>query len=383
MTTTASLSPAAANAQSLASGTIGMALLAVERAASGSGDWSTARRLVRQAASGPVDAGLHTGLYYGAPAVAFLLKASECNDRFATARQTLDRHVRRITRQRLNAAQERIRRGESTRFAEYDVFYGLTGIGALLMQHQPDSEELGDTLQYVVRLAEPRIDEGLRVPGWWVAHDPDPTMRTPGGHANCGMAHGAAGLLALLALGIRHGYVVDGQLDAVERLSSWFEHWRQDSADGAWWPQWVTRDNLRAGRPAGASPGRPSWCYGAVGVARALQLAAMATRAPARQEAAESTLAACLSSPRLDCLPDTGLCHGLAGLYQTAFRAASDARHPQLAERLHAVARTLARRTPVNRTGFLTGRTGFDLVMQTVRTSAPPKTRWDTCLLIT
>lgn len=377
-----------AAAQSLASGTVGAALLAIERALAGGGDWATAHVLITRAAAGPVDAAAHTGLYYGAPAIAFLLHTTtvDGHHRYQAARTLLDRQVRRLTRQRLTAAADRVRQGRSATFTEYDLFYGLVGIGAFLLRHAPGSDELGDLLRHVVRLTEPRRHDGLLVPGWWVDHDPDPTLPTPGGHANLGMAHGAAGLLALLAHATRQDCHVEGQTDAIGAMCAWFDRCRQDSDHGSWWPQWITRQQLRTGRPAQDGPGKPSWCYGAAGIARAHQLAAIATNDRVRQASAEATLAACLTAARLDRLTDTGICHGYAGLYQTAFRAAADSGNPAspaIVQRLPAVAARLADTAPEHGDGFLTGCSGLGLALETVRTGAAPHTRWDTCLLIT
>src|SRR6266508_6578114 len=333
-----------------------------------------------------------TGLYYGAPAIAFMLHTATATatatadgrERYPAARQALDQQVRRLTRQRLAAAEERISHGRPATFAEYDLFYGLVGIGALLLHQAPGSDELGGLLRCVVRLTEPRRHDGLHVPGWWVDHDPDPILPTPGGHANAGMAHGAAGLLALLAHAIRQGRQVDGQTEAIGRLCAWFDQWRQESPHGPWWPQWITRDQLRTGRPTHDGPDRPSWCYGAAGIARAQQLAAIAINDRARQAAAEETLAACLTGPQMDRITDMGICHGLAGLYQTAFRAAADAENPSIARRLPRLAERLsASAHDHDRDGFLTGRPGIALALETIRTGEPPHTRWDVCLLIT
>lgn len=372
--------------QSLATGALGTALLAIEQALSGAGDWSTAHRLVARATTSPIDAGSHSSLYYGSPAVLFLLNTATADghDRYTTARHTLTQHLRRITRTRLAAAHDRLRHGRPARFAEYDVFSGLTGIAALLLGYLPDADEFTDLLTYLVRLTQPRTDQEQRLPGWWVDHDPDPLLPTPGGHANLGMAHGAAGILALLAQAARAGHTVDGQAGAIERLCAWFDRWRQDTPHGPWWPQWVTRDQLRTGRPSQEGPGRPSWCYGAPGIARALQLAAIATHDTARQTTAEAALADCLTTPQLDRLTDPGICHGLAGLYHTAYRAAVDARTPGITARLPLLADHLTRSEPSpGHVGFLTGHTGWSLAVHTASTSTPPRTRWDTCLLIT
>lgn len=377
------LTVAEARAQSLSSGLVGPALQAIEGALAGSGNWATAQTLIKQAAGGPVDTATHAGLYYGAPAIAFMLHAATADGRprYPTARAQLEQHVRRLARRRLSTAGERVRNGQSATFAEYDLFYGLVGIGTLLLYQAPGSDELGDLLRYAVRLTQPRRYDDLLVPGWWVDHDPDPILPTPGGHANLGMAHGAAGLLALLAHATRQGRHVEGQTDAIGQLCDWFDQWRQDSSEGPWWPQWITPEQLRTGRPTQDGPGKPSWCYGAAGIARAQQLAAIATGDRIRQVAAEEALAACLTRPQVDRITDSGICHGYAGLYQTAFRAVTDSPNCAIAQRLPALAAVLTNDVP-DHDGFLTGRSGLALTLQTVRSGKPPRTRWDACLLI-
>ncbi len=375
--------------QSLARGPAGTALLHIERARTGSGSWGTAQAHIRRAVAGPVDAAEHTGLYYGAPALAFLLHAAaDGHPRYRSARDTLDAHVLRLTRQRLTLAASRAERGEPTTFAEYDLFYGLTGIGALLLRSHPGSEILADVLRYTVSLTRPRRENGVDLPGWWVAHDPDDTLPTPGGHANLGMAHGAAGLLALLALATAGGHLVDGQDEAIATLTGWFDQWRQDGRDSPWWPQWITREDLRTGRPTQTSPGRVSWCYGTIGIAHAQQLAALATHDQRRAQDAENTLAAAVTDPQLDRTSDPGLCHGLAGIYQTAYRAARDARSSAIGRRLPAIATRLAQHAAASSAsraedgGLLTGAAGVALALESTRHVGPPRTGWDTCLLI-
>ena len=375
--------------QSLARGAAGNALLHIERALTGSGSWDSAQTHIRRAVAGPVDAAEHASLYYGAPAIAFVLHtASDSHPRYRAAAGALDQHVLRLTRQRLATAAGRIERGEPATFAEFDLFSGLTGIGALLVRRSPGSDVLAGILRYVVGLTEPRRQDGVQVPGWWVAHDPDEILPTPGGHANFGMAHGAAGLLALLALATAHGCVVDGQHEAITVLTGWFDRWRQDCADGPWWPQWITRDELRTGHPTQPGPGRPSWCYGTVGIARAQQLAAISTNDPQRRQAAEDALTACLTDKQLDRITEPGLCHGIAGVYQTAYRAAHDARNPAIGRRLPELAARLAQHAGSlgdqgYEGGLLTGGAGVALALETTRHTAPPRSGWDACLLIT
>jgi hypothetical protein len=386
------LSESDAVRQSLAMGSAATALLRLEQAVNGSAPWQAARAHIRDMTTGPVDAGDHSGLYYGAPAVAFVLHcAAEADTRYTPAAAHLDHHLRRLIRRKLTTATSRLQHNRPASFGEYDVFHGLTGIAALLLRRMPDSNLLGDVLDHLVQLTQPRMHDGIRLPGWWVNHDPDQILPTPGGHANLGMAHGAAGILATLALAMRAGRTVEHHSEAITRLTGWFDRWRQHHTDhGTWWPQWLTRHELATGRVNQTQPGRPSWCYGTPGIARALHQAAIATSDPRRRDDAEHVLANCLTDPHLRLLTDPGLCHGLAGLYQTAFRAAADAHTPAIASHLpsltalhHADVPTDAGDSRRDREGgLLTGPAGVKLAAQTARHGAPV-TGWDTCLLIT
>ncbi|MFI6295953.1 lanthionine synthetase C family protein [Nonomuraea sp. NPDC050790] len=372
--------------QSLTKPTAAAALLHIERAFTGTGDWKIAHAHIRQATASPIDSAPHAGLYYGAPAIAFVLHtASTGNPRYQAAARTLDKHVARLTQRRLATAAERMRRRVPAAFAEYDLFRGLTGIGALLLLRAPGSDLLGAVLTYLTALTRPRRVDGVELPGWWVDHDPDPLLPTPGGHINLGLAHGAAGLLALLSLASLRDCSVPGQRDAIEALDRWFDRWRQDTAEGTWWPQWITGDDLRTGRTAQTGPGRPSWCYGTAGIARAQQLASLATDDPVRRGVAEKAMAECLTGQHLAKITDPGLCHGMAGVYQTAYRASLDAATPVIGHRLPALAAALTQHAAADlddAEGLLDGPAGVSLALETARHTTARRPGWDACLLI-
>ncbi|PUB32588.1 lanthionine synthetase-like protein [Promicromonospora sp. AC04] len=380
-----------AAALSLTSGSVGQVLLSVERALAGNQAWDQARTGLRALAAAPVDAGGHTGLFYGAPALAFVLHTAQADGR-RRAQATLDLlddHVSRLARVRLAAAERRAVASLAPGFAEYDLFRGLVGFGALLLLRQPGSDLTANVLEYLVGLTRPHVGHRGSRPGWWVEHDPDPATPTPGGHANLGMAHGAAGLLALLGIAARRGVTVDGQLDAIRTLLDWFDRWRQDGPDGTWWPQWLTYDELRTGRPAHQHQPRPSWCYGTPGIARAIQIGAIATNDQAHRATAEAAIASALTSAQVARLTDPGLCHGVAGLYQSAYRASLDAADPTISDRLPTAAGRLTQAN-VDVAGdafdgdpsFLTGRTGVELASSTLNQGLSPISGWDACLLI-
>jgi hypothetical protein len=256
-----------------------------------------------------------------------------------------------------------------------------------MLRRRPGSGATEHILRALVAVTRPRRTDDGELPGWWIGHDPHnkhSPRHAAGGHGNFRIAHGAAGPLALLSTALRRGVEVDGQRDAIDRIVDWYEHWRQEAATGPWWPDWVTRADARTGRPSQTRRGRPSWCYGTPGITRALQIAAIALGDTARQHAAEDALARCLADPaQLAALNEPGLCHGWAGLYQTAWRAAQDAATPALAAHLPALATGLAAQAdPTGESGFLLGDAGTALALHTAAHHTGPTSGWDACLLL-
>ncbi|MFD7713735.1 lanthionine synthetase C family protein [Streptomyces sp. NPDC059786] len=377
--------------QSLSDGPLGTALLHIERLHTGHGSASRAHTWIKDAAITPVSASHTSGLFQGAPALAFTLGCATTvhPTRYRHALAVVDQHVIALAHRRVDTATQRAHSGERPTFHEYDLFHGLTGIGAYLLRHHPGGTALERILTYLVTLTRPVRDDRLGdVPGWWVGHDPHLTHTPdfPGGHANLGVAHGITGPLLLMARALRCGVTVDGQADAIHTLLAWLDQWRQDSDAGCWWPQHLTLDDLRTGRPTQSGPARPSWCYGTPGIARAGQMAALALDDTTRQHAYEVALVRCLTDPRqLTRLNDTSLCHGWAGVYQTAWRAAHDAATPALHAVLPQIRDALIQHAPTSAgrdPGLLLGDAGLALALTTAARDAAPASGWDACLLI-
>ncbi|MFF9650839.1 lanthionine synthetase LanC family protein [Streptomyces sp. NPDC014622] len=191
----------------------------------------------------------------------------------------------------------------------------------------------------------------------------------------------------LLAQALRRGVSVDGQANAVRTICGHLDSWRQDGVAGPWWPEHLTFADFDADRLHHQhGPGRPSWCYGTVGIARAGQLAGIALGDEDTQRFYENALHRCLTDPaQLDQVTNTSLCHGWAGIYQTAFRAARDALGSDIHTTLTPLGKALSSRAQpgaLKGLGLLEGDTGCALVLTTLATGEAPDTGWDTCLLI-
>ncbi|MGH3854056.1 MAG: lanthionine synthetase C family protein [Pseudonocardiaceae bacterium] len=375
--------------QSLAGGAAGIALLHIERARAGHGAWATAHAWLSAATRGDLSAGPNAGLFFGAPTLAFVTyAAADQSGKLTRALATLDPSTTALTRRRLEAAHARIDRRDRPALAEFDLIRGLTGLGAHHLHHDPHHDIAAAVLSYLVRLTEPLPGHTDGLPGWWTDLAPTgyPSPDWPGGHGNFGMSHGIAGPLALLSLALRRGVVVEGHTDAITRICTWLDTWQQEHRRGPWWPGIITLDDVHNGHLRQPTPSRPAWCYGTPGLARAHQLAGLATSDTARQQTAETAMLGCLRDPaQLARIVDNGLCHGMAGVFQTAWRMAADAHTPDIAAELPCLSARLLtqhRRAPED-TEFLDGHAGIALALHTAGTNTAPLTHWDACLVLT
>ncbi|HEY3952743.1 MAG TPA: lanthionine synthetase C family protein [Streptosporangiaceae bacterium] len=367
------------------------ALLHIYRAHCGTGSWTAAHQQVTTMTRAPVRIGPNRcGLHQGAVEIAYVLHTAG-RTAYAPALDNLDRHISCAARTRLAAAHQRIDMGHLPELREFDLISGLTGIGVYLLHRQACGELLEDILAYLVRLTGPIHSQGETVPGWWTGNGlaDQPSADRPGGHGNLGLAHGITGPLALLSAGMRRGITVPGQADAIAIICSWLDQWRIGTGARAWWPGLISRLEHRHGHVHQEGPQRPSWCYGTPGIARAQQLAGLATGNMGRQHAAELALAGCVTDKsQLAQLQDASVCHGWAGLTLTTRRAAADADPdsplpnlvPHLADQLReAAASDHSLRAG---SGLLLGADGVELTSQTLHGGWPPSCPWDTCLLL-
>lgn len=363
-----SLTTSPPQTQALSEGALGRALLPIER-----GDLHHARRLLHEATDGGISSGANASLFHGAPALEFVLgRAGRTEPRVREA-------VDRLVASRLASANRRRERQRQPSLAEFDLIRGLTGLGALLLARPQRSPLLTDVLAYLVSLAHPvppsESGDGMELPGWWsLEESPGHDDAVPGGHSNHGAAHGVAGPLALLALSVRHGISTPGSEEAIRVFADWLRRF-----GGRYW---MTRDQLaESGCAPGSVPARPSWCYGAVGIARSLQLAAHATGDQLARRAAEDIALTALADPAsTNLVSDASLCHGWAGLLTVVRALAADATDPTrfTVHMEHLTDRLTDELDTVDKPGFLEGRTGALLAAH-----GTDRTGWTRALLIT
>ncbi|MDQ3953225.1 MAG: lanthionine synthetase C family protein [Actinomycetota bacterium] len=280
---------------------------------------------------------------------------------------------------------------------DYDLIRGLVGHGVYALERISLPAAARVLEQVVARLAE--LAEHRRDGTTWFTRPellpPDTRRAFPRGYYDVGVAHGVAGVIALLAGCVAAGVAADVAGELLEGAASWLLDQRlPDGAPGRF-PAVVT-----PGTPRDAA--RAAWCYGDPGIASALLLAARATGAETWERAAiETALAAARRAPGTAGVRDACLCHGAAGLahvlnrlHQTTgdedlrdaavhwYRATLRMRHPGGG----VAGFTTWSETSENETGmvadpgFLQGAAGIGLSLAAA--IAPIEPRWDRALLL-
>lgn len=331
--------------------------------------------------------GVEGGLFVGLSGVAFAAQFVD-SERYARLLGTLDGLIVRHSAKMIGQLD---RRERGCAEDDYDLIFGLTGIGAYLLT-RGDATLLDPVLARLAALFS-GIDA---VPGWYMPPellDEDRRSECPGGRLNCGLAHGAPGPLALFAVARLAGFDTPGLTSAIAQLSTWLTAQVVEDEWGRNWPAWVP-----AGAQPAAQPGaRAAWCYGAPGVARTLWLAGEALDDDGLKALAVTALEAVYRRPLAELrINGPTFCHGTPGLLQVALRMAHDSgsavlRHAAAGQALSLMEQfkpgslfgfqdTEPSREPLDSFGLLTGAAGAMLALLAASTSVAPD--WDRAFLL-
>lgn len=285
---------------------------------------------------------------------------------------------------------------------EYDLLLGLAGLGVHALERLPRphaAECLERVVGHLGALAE-RRPEGMawRTPPERHAGDTEdagePGGAEPEDTFDVGVAHGAPGVVAVLAGACAGGVAVRRARPLLDAAVAWILAQKLADRSRSTFPDIV--------RPEGARPARLAWCYGDAGIAAVLYEAGRVVDEPAWQrEALAIAVAAAAHSAETARVRDACLCHGSAGLghlfnrlYQSSgdlrlrdaalrwFRHALDQRCPGegvggFSYRAYQVGCDGFRDEPA--AGFLEGSAGIGLAL--LGALSPVEPQWDRLLL--
>lgn len=280
---------------------------------------------------------------------------------------------------------------------EYDLVSGLVGHGIYALERMPHRlgrECLESVVAHLSEEAERRPD-GI---SWWKASTRI-SARTresnPDGLYDLGLAHGNAGIIALLGQACARGVAATEARTLLAGAVPWLLAHQNPPGSPSRFPTRIV-----PGEESGSS--RVAWCYGDLGIAVALLVAARGAGEPEWERTAiDLARGAAVRSFEESGVADAGLCHGAGGnahLFNRLFQATGD---PALGQAARTWAeRALDMRRPgegiggylalvpnqrlervwAEDPGFLTGAAGIGLTLLAAATPIEPL--WDRALLV-
>ena len=301
---------------SLASGHSGLALFHAYAAAYFHSEAHRDRAELHAVAAGELaDALVDVGLYSGLAGVGWCLShlASEFElEVDLSALDDLDESILELLR---HAAPDSL---------EFDLTRGLSGIAVYAAERGQ-----GDVIRQIYGLIYQRLAESAihdprgtfwrRRLAWMPAHVRN---RFSDGAIDLGLAHGTPGVIGTLALVAQHL----SHPNAARHLVSGAIEWMRTQRRGGLHPARIAHDDMVT------MPDRNAWCYGELGIAAAMSLAADIFGEGRWKEYTISSLIT--QDDLLNGITDPTLCHGAGGALQILNRLMSRHREPRL-ELLH------------------------------------------------
>jgi hypothetical protein len=275
----------------------------LDRVFPGRGHWPAAKSLMKRAAGVLAEMPASPGLHDGFAGTAWVLeriakdpRTSNMGDPCAAIDEALVTYL-----------------DQSPWREPIDLYSGLVGLGVYGLERLPRASGRRVIAHVVERLAETASRVALgdaKAEGVAWRWDPKwPPGRRQNVEYDLGVAHGIAGVIALL------GRVCSAPLGARTRSAA------RHLLEGA--VPWLLAQQLPK-NPIGCFPGalgqgiareptRVAWCYGDLGVAAALHVAARHAKVPAWGETAIAVALRAAARTERTGVVDAGLCHGAAG----------------------------------------------------------------------
>lgn len=283
-------------------------------------------------------------------------------------------------------------------FDSYDLISGLAGVAVYLITRESKGYEqysLRSLVKFLVDVT--RVDSKgnflLKTPKEKVKGFLSNRLSTGEHLVNCGYAHGIPGVLAVLSLAKIEGLKIDGLEKTIGDLVAWLS---ANSLEDSWGFCWTDAFIERDGKLIPGNQAFDAWCYGSVGISRALWFAGEAIGCSKTKIKSISAMEAALN--RLedkDYFQSTSICHGLSGLLLISHRFYNDTKKTSFLNHSKKLFEALLskeiddspflfrdtdnRGLQVDDPSFLTGACGIALVLLSAVENFEPK--WDRILL--
>jgi hypothetical protein len=200
---------------------------------------------------------------------------------------------------------------------DYDSISGLSGIASYLLLLEGYDEITEKVLELMVHICSYKNINGIHIPNWHIQSeniDEDSKMSYPRGYLNLSLAHGIAGPLVILSKAYKKGIIIKGQREAILNIVNIYRKFSLVTDKFTYLPGILSLEGYLSGVSEHKKV-REGWCYGGIGIARALYIAADALEDHEVRGWAYKIIEerAQMNIEEYDMISPT-LCHGYAGI---------------------------------------------------------------------
>jgi len=203
----------------------------------------------------------------------------------------------------------------------FEVISGLSGPLRFLLNFNDDSQMKNVACQIIdafIKRSKDITILGHRTSGWhYYPSEVEASFmytKSENGCINYGLSHGMGGPLVTLSLAYKNGIRKEGLLDAIDGLVEEYMQAVYYANDIAYWPGRVIFEQYIGLEEIQKSPNQMSWCYGSVGILRALYMSGIFT---SNKKVAQFALSELIKITEMDLtdylLVQPIVCHGFAG----------------------------------------------------------------------
>ncbi|OWT47261.1 lanthionine synthetase C family protein [Bacillus sp. K2I17] len=206
---------------------------------------------------------------------------------------------------------------QSLEEVDYDVISGLSGVTSYLLLLGRYEEITKRALELLVHICSYKNINGNVIPNWHIHQknlDIENRTNYPNGYINLGLAHGIAGPLVILSKAYKNGIIVKGQKEAILNIINLYNKYSIRSEGYTYWPMILSFEEYLSEVKEKTNV-RDGWCYGGIGIARAIFIASNALMDNKMQEWAYKIIEerAKMGIEEYNLISPT-LCHGYAGV---------------------------------------------------------------------
>lgn len=234
---------------------------------------------------------------------------------------------------------ESLSQSENTFATDYDAIGGIAGILNYLLDfewNKEAKEKLEKMARYLVSLTHCHNYQGNEIMNFHIPKDnlflDVEKEKYPNGNYNFGLSHGMVGPLIALCKAMSKGIKTEDMQSAIDNIFNIYETFYDIHQGVIFWPTYLSLENyLKGSCTVKLTESRASWCYGNVGMARGLQLAAKYRQDEPRVKKYGEYLADMMDQPVENFrLSNPCLCHGYASVMAVAMAADMDQPDPRL-----------------------------------------------------